>query len=215
MKPLKIILIILSLAVLSIPNYAALAFNDIVGGFGNGDGKNQQIEEYVVAGAKSFIESNKNTLALINEFEVNPSQATDISAAFTFTENALRQLQDSRSHYSKAKELAEQAGYNMTMITKFKAFDYDGYIDKYGLNKEIAKIAESYLKAGNLLGIYQKNINNLDAIIITLTSIRDTLKSGEPPKIRILWDCIHQYASAFLLGNYATRLSVKIIHNVE
>jgi len=215
MKTIKIISIIASIAVLSTPNYALMALNDIVEGFGNGDGKNQAIEEYVVAGAKNFIESNKNALALINEFEINPSQAADISAALTCTENALRQLPESRSHYAKAKELGEQAGYNMTIIPNFKAFDYDEYIDKYGLNKEIAEIAKFYFKKGDLLGIYQKNIDNLDATIITLTRIRDTLKTGESPPIRILWDCIQQYANAALFGNYTTRISVKIIHNAE
>jgi len=215
MKPLKIISIIVSLAVLTIPNYSALFLNNIAEGFGNGDGKNQQIEEYVVAGAKSFIESYKNALALIDAFEIKPSQAADISAAFIFTENALRQLQDSRSHYAKAKELGEQAGYNMTFIVKFKVFDYDEYIDKYGLNKEIAGIVKKYLKEGDILGVYEQNIDNIDAIIITLTRIRDTLKSGEKPPIRILWDCIQQYANAALFGNYTTRISVKIIHNTE
>jgi len=215
MKSIKVILIIVLMAVLSSLDYAVFTMNDIVDGFGNGDGKNQAIEEYVVAGAKSFIESHQNFLAVIQEFEINSSQDVNIPLSFTYTETALKQLQNSRYRYIKALEIAEQAGYNLAMIEKFMVFDYDGYISKYGLNKEIAGIAKSYLRKGDLLGIYRKNIDNLDIIINTLITIRDSMKAGEKPGIGILWDCIQQYSATFLFGNYATRFSVKIIKNIE
>jgi hypothetical protein len=215
MKSLKIILIIVLMTVLSSLNYAVFFMNDIVDGFGNGDGKNQAIEEYVVAGAKSFIESHRTILAVIQEFEINSYQNVNIPSSLTFTETALKQLQNSREQYIKALETAGQIGYNLAMIDKFKVFDYDGYINKYGLNKEIAGIVKKYLKEGDLLGIYRENIDNINNIINILVSIRDTLESGDKPALGILWDCIQQYSTSLLLGNYATRFSIKIIKNIE
>ena len=215
MKSIKVILIIVIMVILTMPNFAGFFMNDIVDGFGGDDGKNKTIEGYVVAGAKSFIESHQNFLAVIQEFEINSYQNVNIPSSLTFTETALKQLQNSRYQYIKALETAGQIGYNLAMIDKFKVFDYDGYINKYGLNKEIAGIVKKYLKEGDLLGIYRENIDNINNIINILVSIRDTLESGDKPAIGILWDCIQQYSTSLLLGNYATRFSIKIIKNIE
>jgi hypothetical protein len=210
-----IIIIITTITLLlgvSQKTHAFIHVNNIAEVFGDEEstGK-QQIEGYVISGASLFLQSHSYANLLLNEYELSGTQTYNLTSALELTENAISLLENARNRYLNAKTLGEGLGYDRQKIELFKSFDYDSFIEKNHLNKDIAGKVKKYLVAGDITGIYRKAAEDIAGILDTLYTIRETLKSNAKPDITLFWKLLQQYSESALFGNYATLIGTTII----
>jgi hypothetical protein len=167
------------------------------------------ISDLLVNGAVGFIDSNCEALLLLREYEISSNAPFSIANALLRTENALNKLEESRKSFSDALKLGETCGYVKTYRDMLIAFDYDAYIREEKLNSEIANSVACYLKKGDVLGMYRKNIDNIDELIETLKNIQSILRNNAKPDISIFWRLLQKYSISKLYGNYMTVLSIR------
>jgi hypothetical protein len=167
------------------------------------------ISDLLVNGAAGFIDANCEALLLLRVYEISANESFSITNALLRTENALNKLEESRKSFSEALKLGETCGYVKTYRDMLIAFDYDAYILEEKLNSEIANSVAYYLKKGDVLGMYRKNIENIDELIGILKNIQSTLRNNEKPDITIFWRLLQKFSISKLFGNYATVLSIR------
>ncbi len=167
------------------------------------------ISDLLVNGAVGFIDSKCEVLLLLREYEISANESFSITNAILRTETALNKLEEARKYYSDALKIGEACGYVKTYRDMLIAFDYDAYISEEKLNSEIANSVSFYLKRGDVLGLYRKNIDNIDELIEILKNIKSTLSNNAKPDITVFWSLLQKFSISKLFGNYATVLSIR------
>jgi hypothetical protein len=205
----KIFLVMFTL-ILYISGYSFIVMNDINCSFNEGPEK-ILLEDNVILGATHFLNSKSNADLLLMEYEKSGRQEFNFTLALEYVEKAIAELEISKEKYVKATEIGERLGYIETKQSWFKEFNYDTFIVENNLNREIAGIVKGYLIKGDVLGVYRHNLDNIDGILTTLSSIRDQVKIGKKPDISIFWNLLQQYSEATLFGNYSTVIGRQIL----
>jgi hypothetical protein len=211
MKILKIGILIATIISSVFNLYGYMVLNDTDPVF-NGPRK-ESISDLLVNGAVGFIDANCEALLLLKEYEISANTPFSISNALLRTENALNSLEDARKHYSDALKIGEMCGYVKTYRDMLINFDYTAYINEEKLNSEIANLVAYYLKKGDVLGMYRKNIDNIDELIGVLKTIQSSLRNNVKPDIEVFWSLLQKFSLAELYGNYSTVLSMKAFGN--
>jgi hypothetical protein len=193
---------------------AFVSANDIVPVFSDEESdKKQQIEYFVVSGTSLFLQSQSYSNLLLNEYELSGNQSFNCTGALGYAEKAISLLENSLNQYTKAKEAGEIIGYNPQKINLFRFFDYERFITDNSLNAVIAQKVQSYMQTGDILGLYQQNIDNLTGILNTLYTIKDNLKKGLKPDIKVFWNLMQQISESSLFGNYSTVIATAVFNN--
>jgi len=211
---MKKIISVLLFFLFSVHTYALIYCNDLNCIFTDGSEK-ILIEDNVVAGAIHFLHSKANTDLLLMEFEKSARQDFNFSLSLEYVEKAMAELEAAKVNYARAAEIGERIGYIEKKMAWFKDYDYDTFITKNNLNKEIAGIVKGYLINADILGVYKHSINNINELLNILYLIRDKVKVNEKPDISTCWMLLQKYSDATLFGNYSTQMGLEILSNCE
>jgi hypothetical protein len=202
---MKKLLIFGLLVTLGVSLHSLLYYNDLIGAFPEGVDK-AQIENNVVEGAVHFFMSKSHADLLFKEYERSAITELDKSQSLIHVENAIAELKISMGKYQNAADTGKRIGYNQEKLQYFKNFDYGEFAAQNHLNSQVAAEVSTFLSKGDIVGVYNKNIDKLSGISATLDTIRDTLENGDKPDIHILWTLVQQYSETLLFGNYTTMM---------
>jgi len=178
--------------------------------------------DLIIEGTSMFLQSNSDILLLLNEVEIAEIKAFDFDYAFKLTESAIFKLGNARVHYLDAinfkiicDEKGEAESYakfgyesfeerNHINAESYAKFDYKLFAKKNHLNKEIMDEVSEFLKKGDVTGVYEKSINDMDSILSTLKEIKKGILMKQKPDIKLFWSLLQKYNILGLYGNYAT-----------
>jgi len=212
MKAKKMTVITLAVLMISISTHAVMFQNDIIDAFGSEeDLRKNEIEINIVDGACLFLQSEVNIDLLCYEYELSCKQQFDFKNALEYTEKAIFFLEGANSRYNSAKEIAVSTGYNSKKIDLFKIFDYEKFINEHKLNSDVAKKVKEFFSIGDIIGAFQKNIENISGILNLLYIVKGKLKDGIKPSKDLLWQLLQQKSECLMFGNYLTRIGSKIL----
>ncbi len=167
------------------------------------DGKSEQ-NDLIIEGTSLFLQSNSDVLLLLNEVEVAERMAFDFDYAFKLTESAIFKLEKARVHYLDAINFGKIICDEKGDVESYAKFDYESFAEKNHLNKEIMAEVSELLKKGDVTGVYEKSINDMDSILSTLKEIKKGILIKVKPDIKLFWSLLQQYNILGLYGNYAT-----------
>lgn len=167
----------------------------------------------VVTGSLHFLKAKSNIDMLLYEYEKSALQSFNTAVSFDYLEKGIAELEASRKSYNEALLIGTRLGYSQAKSELFQSFNYDDLIQLSNYNQLIATKVKNYLSKGDILGLYKKNIENLDEILDTLYAINDRMKSGKKPEITLIWRVFQQYSEAALFGNYATVMGRTVLGN--
>ena len=202
MKKLTICILLLLFVVLS-PNigWTCVYMNDYEFSFqppGNG-----AIAEEMIDGSASFLQSYSAALMVLYEREKAEKGLPQENSSY-YLDSAIAKLELSRNHYNKAITLATKTEYVQFRIDQLKNFDYNKYCSENKLNNLLMEELKQYLVKGDVIGIYRKNLENVETALSILYELREALKTSENPDISIYWNVIRSFSKTILFGNYAT-----------
>jgi hypothetical protein len=173
------------------------------------------ITENIVSGAMHFIKSKSYADLLLYEYEKSANLSFNFSASLGYIEKSVLELESAKKKYIEALKIGKVIGYNERKVPWFKNFDYAGFIQFSNLDSGVASRVKTYLSSGDVLGIYQHTINNIEDILNTLYLVRERVRTGKKPELTDMWKLLQQYATATLFGNYATMMGSTILGNCE
>jgi hypothetical protein len=211
---MKKIMFVLLFSAFALSIHGLLCLNDLSCLFSEGSEK-VQIEDNVVAGAIHFLNSKANTDLFLMEYEKSARQSFNYSLALEYVEKAIDELEAAKGDYTSAAEIGKSIGYIEKKIAWFKDYDYDTFITKNNLNKEIAGIVKAYLINADILGVYKHSIESINELLNILYVMRDKVKVNKKPDISTCWLLLQKYSDTTLFGNYSTRMGLEILSNCE
>ena len=197
---MKKLFVILTVLVVFFPLYAFIELNDIVPAFP--EEVQSPIESAVIEGAVYFLQAHSEVNLLLAEYEKNGKLAFNYAAALSYAGKAINAVEKSIAAYDQAITLGKETGYRSDMIQKFR--NYDAFATEQGLNKDIMEVVKAYVSGGNILGLYQQNVEYLGEILITLNLVAEKCTAQQSPDISLLWQLLQQFSKAALFGNYCT-----------
>ncbi len=205
MKKNKILKTILLLAagalVYSILN-AVVWFNGPPNGF-NPPGKST-LESLSIDAASLFLQSQADAFLLLNEREIGDKNGFNFAAAWNLVVSTRERLARAQALFVQIVAVGHEAGYDPAVSEKLKKFDYQAFIASQGLNRPVMEEVALFLSAGDIIGLYNRNIEKIGDILKTLDTIQEKLKAGQVPELDLFWQLLQRYADNSLFGNYAT-----------
>jgi hypothetical protein len=193
-----IIIVVATVAYLN----AFVVFNDIPPVFNSRS--TQAMESMTIDGTSSFLRSNADAFLLLNEVEIGYPSNLNFPYALALTESAIWKLEEARGRYQEIISVSQNSNYEDTRIKRLRRFNYGLFAIKKNLNSDVMKGLQNYLGKGDIMGLYLKNIANMNNILRLLTDIKKQLTAGITPPISSFWSLLQQYSDSILLGNYAT-----------
>ncbi|HLP46319.1 MAG TPA: hypothetical protein VK469_10245, partial [Candidatus Kapabacteria bacterium] len=169
-------------------------------------GTGYDIEAYVQKGGGYFLSSHSSTLALLNQIEMSDLQGIDYDRMKKNAADALQNIRAAGSVYNDLVEIAANTPYNPVVIDKLKTFDYQTFMEKNKLNREIFKKVVVYLSSGDINGMYYRILRELTALETLLSSITNDIAFNRQPGLSLLWKTSETFSETLLFGQYAARV---------
>jgi hypothetical protein len=168
-----------------------------------------EISNLIIDGAEKFLDSYSEALLILREYEISEKASLNFNIALQRTESALEKLEDSRKQYARSIAIGEKEKYVDTFRDKLMAFNYEQCEKGKSFNATIVQEVTGFLKDGDVLGLYKKNLEKIDGIISVLKDIKDKLNNNIKPDVSVFWTLLQKYSETVMFGNCATVLSSK------
>jgi hypothetical protein len=158
----------------------------------------------IINAASSFLHSYSNVLLLLQESELNTAIGFNFSRTKPAVETALNNLKYSRKEYARVLEIMKTACIDSSAVERLKDFDYGRFTSARRLNPCIMNIVSGFLSKGDLVGLFEKVVKDLDDTIINLSTIRNCLQQDIIPDLEDLRRLYQQYSDFMTFGYYCS-----------
>lgn len=173
------------------------------------DGASEPCENMVTAGADLYFKANAEIMTLFAETEIAPGEEYNYSKALTSVQTSLGYLNEAKTNYIQAAQLAATAGYIQSEIDSLKNYDYDTFAVTQGLNdNNIKEKVKIFFKNGDVAGYYQEIAVRLGDLMTTLKIFEKNLQEKTKPQIAAVWVAVQKISDLTLFGNYGTVMSM-------
>jgi hypothetical protein len=213
---LKIFVLIIIIAVAQSNAFPIIYCNGAGGGYDEGSGDESLgcggslIENYIIAGAGYYLEAYSSILSFFNRVELAGENTRDFYQWQLILYKAITRVNQAAAAYDLLIREAETTQYNETVLLKLKNFDYARFRVEFGLKIEIFQEVESYLKAGNITGVFKRIRASLKEIHYRLETLYAEVTQNKMPALVSLWDLNELCSSTLLFGQYLSRVFYKI-----
>lgn len=169
-------------------------------------GTSFNIEAYVQDGGGYFLNAYSFTLSLLNQVEMSDLQGIDYEKMKVNAFSALQNIRSAVSIYTTLVDMADNTPYNSMVIEKLKTFDYQIFMEKNNLNREIFRKVAGYLSTGDITGMYRRILREILILETLLTSIHNDTTYNRQPELQLLWKTNEVFSETLLFGQYAARI---------
>jgi hypothetical protein len=204
---LRIFLVVFTLFFLSVNVFGVIWANDTDTGFddpGGGKAANITIRQYVIEGAGYFLDAYSDTLLFLNKIELAELNGVDYTELSLILTRAIDHMTDARTTYINLKQKADQTPYNQHIITELMNFNYNEFQQVNALNIVIFEQVTGYLKKGDIRGIYNHLLLDIEDIFNLLIAIKAEVDSHVFPGISNIWQLNHTSSQSLVFGQYVS-----------
>jgi hypothetical protein len=184
-------------------NHGESAYANENEGYDIGGGK---VKTLIILGAGKFLTSHANFQEFLHHVELAEISGVNYDEWREILNDTISHIQHSRVYYYFLKILAAKTPYNQTFTGALLYFDYTGFREKHGLNKDIFSRVELLLRTGNVTGVYEEIFANTGEISGLLRSLKQDLDNDLFPGIPLLWEINQKYFDTQLFGQYAAMI---------
>lgn len=168
--------------------------------------KTSSLKTYITESAGYFFDSHTSYQAVLNRVEMADINGVDYKELRTIIYSAIGHMEKARAAYENVKIIAAKTSSHQEMIDKLMRFDYDGFRIRYGLNEPIFERVKSLLIIGDITGLDDTVLSNMDAILKQLYTARAIVDKYSTPDVAILWRINQSYFEAQLFGQYLSEI---------
>ncbi len=164
------------------------------------------LKTYIIESAGYFLNSHSSYQAFLNRIEMSETNGIDAGEFEDTIYSAIENMEKAKAAYANLKTVSEKTPYNQEMIDHLMIFDYDGFRVKYGLVEPIFEKVKTFLGKGDITGLDEAALANMDTILSKLYEIKSSVDKGLVPEIALLWRANQAYAEAQLFGQYVSEV---------
>jgi hypothetical protein len=166
---------------------------------------------YIVEGAGYFLNSHSSMQAFLNRVEMFDVKGVDYNELREILYNAIENMEKARKAYYNLKIKADNTPYKRDVIKELLEFDFDGFQEKNGLLPSIFEKVESFLRSGDVRGIYSEMLASTEDILFQLYEIKDSVDADQFPDISALWRINQDYSERVLFGQFSAQIFHEIL----
>jgi hypothetical protein len=208
---LKFFVLIIIFAAVPSDSFAYVLCNGAGGGYGEGGGEGavlggNLIEGYIIEGAGHYLEAYSSILYFFNRVELANESSMDFFLWQDILSKSITQMNRAAAAYDLLVREAEAAPYNETVLLKLKNFDYNQFRVDCGLKIEVFREVESYLKNGDITGMFKRIRASFKDIISRLETVHEEVSQNKMPALSSLWDLNELCSSTLQFGQYVSRV---------
>jgi hypothetical protein len=213
---LKIFVLIIILTAAQSSAFTCILGNGAGGGYGEGGSGEgavhggNLIEGYIIEGAGHYLEAYSTILYFFNRVELANESSMDFFLWQSILSKSITQMNRAAAAYDLLIREAEAAPYNETVLLKLKNFDYNQFRVDCGLKIEVFREVESYLKNGDITGMFKRIRAGFKDIISRLETVHEEVSQNKIPALKSLWDLNELCSSTLQFGQYVSRVFYKI-----
>ncbi len=168
------------------------------------------IEYYIITGATYFLKSHSDTQKFLSEVEIMDMYGKDFEKLNEILESAIRNMERSELEYRKLKEKTDITPYKRDFITELICFNYKEFEMKNNLNTNVFNEVSEYLSMGNICGLFDKSLLDVQDLIKKIKTIQTYIKTGIYPNNHLFWRLNQKFSDSQLFGQYASEVFYKI-----
>jgi hypothetical protein len=163
------------------------------------------IRELIIRAAGFYFKASGNASHLSEQCELTDLEGFDYNQLNSLVNTTIQNMESAVFYYRELVYRANKTPYNQTVLNKLMDFDYRSFSIQNGLVKDIYDQVESYLKNGDIRGVYIRIKNDVEQILELLYEVRWVLYWGYIPANKIMWDLNQETAKLQLFGQYISR----------
>ena len=164
------------------------------------------IRQYVIEAAGYFLKSQSDFLLFLNKIEMEEINGIDYAELQQVISNAVVHLENAKAKYNDLTQLADNTPYDQPTITELVNFNYSSFQGSKGLNSVIFNEVETYLRCGDIRGLYYQILADTQSILDQLTVIKSDVDAEVIPENSVLWQVNQSYSETLLFGQYAAEI---------
>jgi hypothetical protein len=164
----------------------------------------------VINAAGYFLQSYSNMLAFLNKIERSELDGLNYTEIQSNLNNAIESMAEVRAAYIEITREADISDYNQEVLDKLFIFDYPAYEKTNALNHSIFADVATYLKKGDVKGIYHKLLSDVEGILNILATIKEKVDVNVFPGIADLHRMNQYYSQSLLFGQYVAEVFIEI-----
>lgn len=178
------------------------------------------LQSMIKKGSTEFLHSYSFSLKIMAAYEKSCQQTDllDFQGARILSKSAIQKLESARNQYREIVEFCRTKDLRSFFRESWLSSDYE-----LNTNGKVPNRAESeirtFLKEGDLMGLYQKNIDRIDDIMFLLNQVNQNLDQGIRPNVQVFWRLIQKYSEAVIyerkLQSIASKTNIKSTNTRE
>lgn len=208
-KILKLIMVVIIITMLSVNVWGLVWQNESPIIF-PGDEKSPSLESYVVTGAAGFLQSYSSMLFFLNKIELSVYNDLDYSELQSVLHSAIEHMKNAESAYVDLNREVSLLPYKPEVVAALAGFDYNSFEQAKFLNHSVFSEVQVYLKSGNVKGIYQKALSDIEGILDMLAVLKTKIDAGQFPALSDLYKTNQSYSQALLFGQYVAEVFMEV-----
>ena len=169
------------------------------------------LRTYIMESTGYFLTSHSDYQDFLNRVEMSDIKGIDYKELRELIYSAIDNMEKAREAYVNLKTASEKIPYHQEMIDQLMKFDYDGFRVKNGLLEPIFSKIKNLLGKGDIVGLDNAVLANMDAILIKLYEVKAAVDKDLAPEIGLLWRTTQAYFEAQLFGQYMSEVFSDIL----
>lgn len=172
--------------------------------------KGTSMRSFIINAAGDFLQSYSNMLTFLNKIERSELEGLNYVEIQSYLDSAIEYMTEVKTGYVEITHEADMSTYNQEVIYKLLIFDYNAYEKANALNHTIFIDVESYLKKGDVKGIYHKLLADVEGMLNILAIIKEKVDANIFPGISDLHRVNQYYSQSLLFGQYTAEVFIEI-----
>jgi hypothetical protein len=184
---------------------------------GGGDSTSLYITEsgslmgmYITDGAGYILGAYSGVGAFLKQVEVSELYGADFAAIKNILDRMIDDLENARDTYYIINYIAAVTPYKKDVIERLVAFDYDGFEKSEGLSGPVFDRVESFLKYGNIRGVFAKILRDIDSLLYQSYTLKKAVDTDTLPEIKSLWKLNQSFTNIILFGQYFSQVLYEV-----
>jgi len=209
LKPILVVLLaVFILSAWSGQAYARLVYNQVDGCFD--DTGRPAIRTHTIEAAGYFLKAYSEILALSDRIEMSDLRGIDYHESRLLVDRAIFNLENAREKYLVLNQIAANTPYNPGVINNLLIFNYREFRENQQLKGLQFDQAKSFLMNGDVRGIFDKALADVENILEKLDRVKIAIYSLSLPEMSDIWELNRLCSEFMLFGQYSARIFYRV-----
>jgi hypothetical protein len=119
---------------------------------------------------------------------------------------ALINMKNALDVYRLLVRKAEATPYNITVLNRLQAIDYEMFRQRYQLNGNVFQEVSSLLEKGNVTDTFKFQLKSHNKIVSLLENAKASLDQNQMPPLKLFWTLNESFSTTTLVKSYVSRV---------